>query len=367
MRSNQRRSTEPARRGSRATALIGLGLATALMLSGCSASYWPDFSPEQPTETTEAQPSNIAPVPVTSQQITSILEGVVAAAETGDAELDAAALASRFSGDALTQRTANYKIRAKVKDYGSIPAAITSDQLDYQLVQSTEGWPRTLFIVVASKAAEADGEEAQAPSLALTLTQRVPQENYHVNRAISLRGGIDMPQAAPAEEGTAVLSDSIDTLVMQPGKVGAAYAAILQSGQETEEAALFDLTDDPLLSNYGLAWANAANKKSKDDKKEMSYSVKVAEGGEPELALSTGVGGALVATTIIEEQVVDSGESRWKPQAEGAVAALSGLEGQQDRIVRKVAHQLLFFIPSKQDDSQIQLLGVTSELIAAGK
>lgn len=351
-------------------AAAAIGLTAALTLSGCSANYWPDLSPEetQAAETEAPVASDLAPVPVTLQQIQNIVDGVSEAAATGDTDLDDSALAERFSGDALDQRTANYKIRAQVPDYASTPAKITNSLLQYQLIQSTEAWPRTFLVTVASEAPPAaEGEEpADAPSLALVLTQRIPQENYRVSRVISLRGGIEMPQAAPAEEGTALLADDLESLVLQPGKVGASYAAILQGGIEVPEAEPFDLTDDPLIENYGQAWAASAKAKSEAEDKTQEYSVTVEQGAAPIVSLSTGVGGALVTTTVIESQVVDSAGGRYKPQAEGAVSALSGLTGQQDRIVRKVAHQLLFFVPSKSDGTKIQLLGVTSELVGAG-
>src|SRR5690606_38986493 len=149
------------------------------------------------------------------------------------------------------------------------------------------------------------------------------------------RGGIEMPQAAPAEEGTAWLANDLERLVLQPGKVGESYAAILQGGIEAAEAAPFELTADPLIENDGQAWVANAKAKSESEDKTQQYSVTVEQGPEQIVSLSTGVGGALVATTVIESQVVDSAGGRYKPQAEGAVSALSGLTGQQDRIVRR--------------------------------
>lgn len=361
---NQSSNRQMKRRGRAAAA--GLGLSAMLVLSGCSASYWPDFTASEPADTQTVKPTNVAPVPVSDAQVESIVRAVSRVAAVGDDALDATEIESRFAGDALAQRAANYKIRKAVDSYASIPAAITDERLGYQLVQSTESWPRTLLVTVASKvASEEDAEAGSAPSLALILTQRVPQENFHVTRAISLRGGIEMPKAAPAEEGTALLSDDIDSLVLKPAEVGNHYAAILQGGDEVDEAAEFDLTDDPLIGNYGRAWASDAKQKAEAEEKTLSYSVSIEQGDSPIVSMSTGVGGALVATTIIEQQVIDSAGGRWKPQAEGAVSALSGLSGQQDRIVREVAHQLLFFVPSKEDGSKIQLLGVTSELVGA--
>jgi hypothetical protein len=376
------RTSRPSRRRARATALPVLGLAVALGISGCSASYWPQFGAEPVEEQTPEQPTSIAPVPVKDEQLHRIVERVAAVATAADDDLDAEKLAERFTGDALAQRTANYTIRAEMPDYGVVPPRLTDEELDYELVQSTESWPRTLFVTVASTRGvddpedpvveDADGEgseseptetAAASPSLALVLTQETPQDNYHVSRVIALRGGISMPQAAPAEEGTALLANDIESLVLPPGDVGAQFAAVLQGGPDVPEAEAFDIAEDTLLQNYGKTLAEQAQVQSDGKGQTMVYSVAARQGDEAPVALSTGVGGALVATTVIEEQIVDAAGGRYKPQANGAVTALSGLTGEQERLVQEVAHQLLFYVPSKTDGSKIQLLGVTSELV----
>ncbi|UOR00284.1 glycosyltransferase [Leucobacter allii] len=381
------RATRSAR-ATRRIALPALGLAVAVGLTGCSASYWPAFGGEPAPEQTEEPASGIAPVPVTEGQLDRIVADVAAVSGEADDSFDAAALDARFTGDALEQRAANYTIRAAMPEYGVIPPRITDEALDYELVQSTETWPRTVFVTVASSsgaveepageevdgetpeiAGEANGEAAttedseSSPSLALVLTQQNPHENFHVSRVVALRGGISMPQAAPAEEGTAVLAGDTGTLVLQPDQVGAAYAAVLQNGADIPEAESFDLGTDTLLENYGKARAEQSQQQSDEKGQTMAFSVTARQGDEPITALSTGTGGALVATTVIEEQVVDAAGGRYKPQAKDAVTALSGLEGEQERLVQQVAHQMLFYVPSKTDGSQIQLLGVTSELV----
>lgn len=354
-------------RSRRLALLPAVGVTLALGLSGCSASYWPQFGEQPAAQTPTEKPvqSNVAPVPVTDAQITRIVKSVAESAGAADDALDPELLAPRFSGDALAQRSANYTIRAAMPDYAVLPPRLTSEQLDYTLVQSTEGWPRTLFVTVASKAG--DGSEEASPSVALIMQQQNPHENFSVTRDIALRGGISMPQAAPAEEGTAVLADDLETLVLAPGKVGDAYAALLQDGTETEDAKLFNLEGDTLLENYGLVRAATAQADSDAKGQTMKFSALAHQGELPVTALSTGAGGALVATTVIEEQVVDADGGRYKPQAKDAVTALSGLSGEQDRLVQQVAHQLLFFVPSKADEmnGKIELLGVTSELVGA--
>jgi len=367
-------------------AVPALGVALVLGLSGCSASYWPQFGEPVEQEVVEEAPAAVAPVPVTKAQIENIIERVSKVASESDDALSAEELQARFVGDALAQRTANYTIRNAVPDYAVIPPRITAEPLDYQLVQSTEGWPRTLFLTVASErgtsddneGAESEDDEAKtepesSPSLAMTLTQESPHDNFMVSRVIALRGGISMPQAAPAEEGTALLAQDLESLLLPPGEVGAAFASVLQDGEESEQFELFDLGEDRILENYGKARTAQtkaqAEEQAAEDGETMSmvYSVTARQGDEPAVALSTGVGGALVATTVIEQQIMDSDGGRHKPQAAGAVSALSGLEGQQERIVQVLAHQLLFFVPSKVDeDAKIQLLGVTSELVGAG-
>lgn len=366
-----------------------LVLTAALGLTACSPSYWPDFTPSDDRSVTvvETPDAALAPVPITPAQIDRIIADVAAVSEQADRALDAEILEARFGGDALAQRAANYQIRSQVPTYELVPPQITGEELGYELVQSTEGWPRTVFVAVGSVSdragssadAEADAEQepdAEAgaesetvadasPSLALIMTQGNPHENYRVSRVINLRGGIAMPEAAPAEEGTALLAPDLQTLVLPPGELGTAFAALLQGGPDVEEAALFDIADDPLLAGSGFAWQQQAQQKADADGTSVQYSVTVHEGSEPLTALSTGVGGGLVAVTVIEERLSDTAGGSYRLRAEGAVSALSGLSGQQERIVSEVAHQLLFFVPSKASGEKIQLLGATSELVGA--
>lgn len=361
-------------------AIPTLGLALALGLSGCSASYWPSTEPapteEAPSE--EAEP-NVAPVPVTRPQIDRIVADIAGAAAAGDEDLDAEALEPRFAGDALKQRVANYKIRKDVPKYEVVLPRITDEQLGYELVQSTEGWPRTVFVTLASEAPEpADSEKksdeeaeeaeepAASPSLALVLTQANPAENYLVSRIFSLRGGITMPEAAPSDEGTALLAPDLQSLVLPPGEVGEVYAKILAGDTDHEQAVFFDLENDSVIEKSGAAWVKAAKSAAKEDGNDVKYSVSAEQSESPVLSLSTGVGGALVATTVVESRV-EAQTGDYQPKAVGAVSALSGLEGPQKRIVSTVAHQLLFFVPKADSGETVQLLGYTTELVGAKK
>lgn len=387
-RAEQNTSKTVERRALRVGALPVLGLAAALTLSGCSASYWPDFSEQPVEEVPEEEAVEEAPLPVTEPQFEMILSRVASVAGESDETLDAELLATRFTGDALDERSANYKIREADPDYEVVPPSITDETLGYSLVQSTTGWPRTLFATVASTMggaeedapaaeAEAEGdasaeedavpeeEAASSPSLAIVLTQQNPHENFLVSHVVSLRGGISMPEAAPAEEGTALLSDDLQSLTLPPGEVAPAYASVLEGGIDVEEAESFMLEGDPLVERSGAAWAAEANSEAEADDSTVKYSVDVSAGDSKVVSLSTGVGGALVATTIMEDRIEDSEGEPLKPTASPSIEALSGLEGRQEMLVREVSHQMLFYVPSETSGAPIQILGATTGMVGA--
>ena len=377
-------SSTPTRRTAQRRAVMpALAVTAALALSGCSQNYWPDFSAgsgEEAATQTPATVPNAAPVPVSPTQVSRIVADISALSGAADDSLDATGLEARFTGDALTQRKANYTIRKAVSDYEVVVPSITDQELGYQLVQSTESWPRTIFVVVASQAEEvapAEGEtdsiddEQQAaadasPSLALIMTQQGPHENFLVSRTIALRGGITMPEAAPAEEGTALLADDLQTLLLAPAEVGTAYAAVLSGGTSVDQAADFDLEGDSLIERSGAAWVAQSAQAAAAGGSGINYSVSAAQSDAGIVSLSTGVGGAFVATTVLETRTEAPAEgSRWRPTVPKSLTALSGLEGQQEKLVSVVAHQLLFFVPGKDSGEKMQLLGYTSDLVSA--
>lgn len=378
----QRKASEAPARTAKRVALPALAIAGLLGLSGCSSEYWPSLAAD-PVQVAPPVDANVAHVPVTRAQIDRIIDDVATVSNEADDQLKAELLKPRFAGDALQQRAANYTIRAAVSDYDLVPPRITNQQLGYELVQSTDAWPRTMFITVASgvpaaestppttsettpsDAAQPGVEKPEAPSLALMLTQLSPHDNFKVDRVFTLRGGIAMPEAAPAEEGTALLANNLQTLVLSPTEVGAAYAAALAGDKSTPQAALFDFSDDKLMENSGAAWVALAQENAAANGQEVDYSVTVQPSSEPVVSLSTGAGGALVAATLVENRVADSGGGKWKPTADASVTALSGLSGRQERIVRQVTHQLLFFVPNKGSNQHIQLLGTSTQMVGA--
>ena len=378
------RRSSRARGASRAplTAVAAVGV---FALMGCSAEYWPGSQPaneEPPVE-------EVAVSPITEVQLERIIADVSATSVAADEAKDASLLESRFAGDALEQRKANYRIRSEVGDYSVVPPYILNERLGYELIQGTDTWPRTMFIAVASAAEppppeetepaddasdapveDADTEtpedtETASPTLGLLMTQADPQSNYVVTRVVSLRSGIEMPSAAPANEGTTVIDPATQSLRLAPEQVANAYANILNEGPESESAPLFNLEEDPVIAGGGTSWVAAEREQLEGQEGEATFA-SVSKQGSGSLTLSTGAGGALVFSTVTEERTTTAEEGSELPVGP-VVAAISDLEGNTQHITQTITHQLLFFVPNQSSEDPIQLLGYSSELVGASE
>lgn len=371
--------TKKAMKNRRLSLLAGAGAAALMVgLAGCSPSYWPQ--PVEPSPSVEAQePTDElrAPVPVVESQIDMITARISEVANTADSDLDSDVLKARFTGPAFDQRSANFTIRSAEPDY-QVPPRILSERLDYTLIQSTENWPRTMFITVDSSmtdpadsgeeesSEETEGEsnesagegEESTPTLALLVTQSDPRSNYMTSHVISLRGGIEMPPAAPLSEGTALLSDDLKTLQLEPRMVSTAFADVLQAGQESEWYDLFALDDEILLDKMGAAWANQQSGEN------VNYSASVKATEVPVVSLSTGQGGALVIASVFDDHITASDGERYRVELSKIEQAL-GLSGSQERVVQRWLHDVLFYVPSAESGDKIVILGSSSEIVSA--
>lgn len=379
------------RRGSKLGFVVPGLVVASLTLTACSPSYWPQAEVEAPTSGPELEEdqsvNDQAVVPVTEGQLETILQRVVESASAADEARDASLLEDRFTGPALEQRTANYLVQAKEEGTQALPF-ITTNRLQYDLVQSTEKWPRSMFITVESSdtlvadepdveedtelettetetevSEEAEGsttpEQETTPTLVLLLKQMSPHENFQVHHVVSLRGGIEMPAAAPVEEGTAVLSNDIKTLLMPPGDVAATFAEIMQTGEENIElAASYALEGEMLLEKFGSAWA-------KDFcKEDQTCSVSVESKPEQIVSLSTGQGGALMFATIIDSHTMEVDDER-KVLLPTPTEEAFGLDAQYSKVTRTWQHEILFYVPTAESTDPIQVLGSQSQVIGA--
>lgn len=361
-------------------ALVALG--AVLGTTGCSARFWPSFSSESvsettaPTTTTSSETGETAPTlppsPVTEAQLTSIVSRIAALSASADQALSEDEIKQRFVGSALAQRVANYKIRAAVEGTPP-PFVITGELLDYNLIQSTEGWPRTILATTKSEfpkgietPKDSHGKPSESPALALVLKQNSPYSNYMVHDVIEVRGGVKFPEAAAVEEGVAVLPNDTKTLLLPPNKVGIAFGQILAEGEAAPAYNKFDLTDDPLVAQMGKAWLEKSQAEAAAKGETVEYSLEMGQADDV-LALSTGAGGVLVSVTVNEKHIAKSTQARGSVKLTPAVKALSGLSGSKKSVYQLWQHQMLFFVPSEGETDKIQVLGSTTAMTGAGE
>ncbi|WKK71415.1 hypothetical protein Q0F99_18880 [Rathayibacter oskolensis] len=351
-------SPRPSRR--RGLLVLPVVVGTSVLLAGCSSDYWPDLAAgatETPTAsaTSTAEPAaEVATLVVTTQQAEAIVASVSAVAAAADAAHDATALAERFQGEALTERTTNYEVVVKG---GTIdpPQAIPATPVSLVLPQDTESWPRLVTAVVQNSA-----DSTQAP-IALVMSQASPRVDYKVDYAISLEANARIPDVAPVTVGTSIVAPDSKLMKLAPETVGSAYADILANGDASAYAETFSADGDTLRGQVGIDKKNA-DRAALPDTASIEFSNKA--GTSSTVALATNDSGALVAASIAEVSTV-------KPTAEGSTVSTSGAsqtllgtDKSTTGIETTYGYQLLFYVPPVGSEEKIVMLGWSQGLVS---
>ncbi|WP_150957154.1 glycosyl transferase [Microbacterium testaceum] len=362
-------STTPGRRGA-ARALGGrraliavpaLGISAAL-LAGCSADAWPQFAAtESPSPTpTVIVPEGQFPPAVTEAQAQRIVAKVSSTVAQADASLDATAAAERLAGPALAERETNYKLRAAISDRPALPA-IPAEPVQIVLPQTTGTWPRTLMTVVES------ADAATPTTTIMMMTQQTPWEEYKASYVGNLEASTNLPELAAAYVGATQVPPDSSFLVMAPEKVAAAYADVINNGQNSASYAKFDTANDLLLA------AIQDNKTKRTDElnqtgagtAEISFSA--SAGAATPIALATLDTGAIVAVNVYESDTAKptNKDAVIKLDNNPAVKALTGVDQSATGFTTTYSDQVFFYVPSQGSDDQIRLLGYRSSLLEA--
>ncbi|MWV58194.1 hypothetical protein [Rathayibacter sp. VKM Ac-2754] len=348
----------PARR--RRLLVLPVVVGTSVLLAGCSSDYWPDLAagatgtPSASASSTAAPAAEVATPVVTTQQAEAIVASVADVASAADAAHDATALAERFQGEALTERTTNYEVVVKG---GTIdpPQAIPASPVSLVLPQDTEAWPRLVTAVVQNST-----DTTQAP-IALVMSQASPRVDYKVDYAISLEANARIPDVAPVTVGTSIVAPDSKLMKLAPEEVGSAYADILANGDTSSFAESFSADGDTLRGQVGIDKKNA-DRAALPDTASIEFSNKA--GTSPTVALATNDSGALVAASIAEVSTV-------KPTAEGSTVSTSGAsqtllgtDKSTTGIETTYGYQLLFYVPPVGSEEKIVMLGWSQGLVS---
>jgi hypothetical protein len=340
------------------TILIG-----ALVLTGCSADYWPDFG-AKPTSSATVTPlatdlpgqgKDAMPPAVTAPQLDDIVTRISTVATEADNKLNSDLIATRFTGPALDERKANYAIRAKKSDAAPLQA-IPAGPVVVGLPQATDAWPRVVSAVVQDK------NNAKSAPLDLVMVQQSPRDNYQVEYAVTLQADAKVPDLAPVNIGTSVVPPNSKLLVIEPDQLGAAYGDVLMNGSKSKYASLFDEKTDGLNKQVGADY-KAKQIAALPTTATLAYSSGKAS-GDP-IAMATNDSGALVATSVTETATVKPVEDGAKVGAGSVTAALTGVDESTTGLATTYGYQLLFYVPPADSKDKIRLLGFSQAPISA--
>lgn len=365
-------STSPARRGlSRITGARGgrralvavpaLGVSIAL-LAGCSADAWPQLAAtESPSPTpTVIVPEGQFPPAVTEAQAQRIVSRVSTTVASADAALDQNAAAQRLAGAALAERTTNYRLRAALPDRPALPA-IPAEPVQIVLPQTTGTWPRTLMTVVES------ADAATPTTTIMMMTQETPWDEYKASYVGNLEASTNLPElAAPYVGATQVPPDS-SFLVLAPEKVAAAYADIINNGENSASWSTFDTANDLLLSAIQDNKTKRTEELNQTGAGTAEISFTASAGPAAPIALATLDTGAIVAVNVYESDTAKptNADAVIKLDNNPAVKALTGVDQSATGFTTTYTDQVFFYVPSQGSEDQIRLLGYRSSLLEA--
>ena len=333
-------------------------LVGGIALTGCSPDAWPDLQPEatpSPSASVIVPEGQGAPA-VTKTQAERILGRISEQVAAADEAKDPKAAALRLTGPALTERETNYRLRTELPDADPLPA-IPAGTMTALLPQAKNDWPRMFMAVV---------EDADGVATVMTATQSDPWAEYKVAYISSLRADATMNLAAEYVGAVAVEPNS-PFLLMPPENLAAAYADVLDKGDKSEFAALFDEKTDTFRSLVAENRA-AVLKKFNETGEETGRVSFLAEPGDSEpLSLVTLDSGAIVAVTVTENEtaVPTDDDAVIKLGENVVVKALSGVSQSSTGFQTRYTDQLYFFVPAQGSNDKIQLLASRSNVLDA--
>jgi len=347
-------------RGKRSLLIVPAVAVSALLFAGCSADSWPELAgtpTPTPTETVLEQEGEQAPA-VTEAQATRILDRIAATVADADANMDPALAATRLAGSPLAERETNYKLRAAIADYAA-PAAIPAKPVFPLLPQAYEGWPRTVMAVVA--------DEANKTASIMMLTQQDQWADYKLSYLASLEAETKLPDLAPAYIGAPGVQPDSPFLLMPPEDVAAAYADILNKGEDSEYASLFETAGDQFRAEVMADRQARRDGFNATGSKTGTLTFEAAAGATAPLALTTLESGAIVAVSLTETDVAKptNPEAVIKIGDNPRAKALAGAEQSATGFTSTFSDQLFFYVPSQGSTEKIRLLGHGSNFLDA--
>ncbi len=347
-------------RGSRAFIAIPAVAVSALLFAGCSADSWPQFaqSPTPSPTATVIVPEGQQQPAVTEAQAERILTRVSQTVAEADENRDAALAATRLEGIVLEERKTNYKLRGAISEYEAL-ASIPDKPLEITLPQAYDGWPRMFMAVVNST--------SDNTASIMYLTQTDPWAEYKLTYVANLEAATTMPDLAPAYIGATAVPPDSSFLLLPPNQLAIAYSDVLNKGDDSEYAALFEADGDQFRTSIEADRKKRLEEFNKTGAKTAKLTFASSPGTEDPLALATLESGAIIAINLYETDTVvpTNKDAVIKLPGNATVKELAGASQSATGFTTTFSDQLFFYVPSQGSAEKIQLLGYGSNILDA--
>jgi hypothetical protein len=357
-------ATPPTRRalsaGRRSFVVLPAVAVSALLFAGCSADAWPQLAGSA-TPTPSASvivPENQQATAVTKPQAERILARIAATVAEADEAMDGSLVATRLDGAALATRLTNYKLRAEISDYQALDP-IASKPLEITLPESNDLWPRSVLAVV-------DDSETNASSI-MVLTQADPWSSYKLTYQGNLEASTLMPDLPAVYLGAPRIQPDSQFMLLPPGEVAAAYADIINKGEDSEYYGLFEAEGDQFRTTIATSREEQLAEFNKTASKTGSLTFTSVPGSFEPYAIATLESGAIVAVNLNEQEIVKptNADAVIKVDGNAEVKALSGATQSATGFTTTYSDQLFFYVPGQGSTEKIRLLGYASAILDA--
>jgi hypothetical protein len=335
---------------------------SAALLAGCSADAWPRFAP---AETPSPTPSVIVPEgqqspAVTESQAERILTRISQTVADADAARDSTLAATRLSGPALAERQTNYTLRGALPDVAA-PPAIPDQPVEIILPQQSDTWPRSVLTVVE------DPQDATVAPTIMLMTQTDPWSEYKAEYIASLEASTSLPELPAPYVGSVLAPPDSAFLRLAPAEVAAAYADLINNGDNSTFAADFDTSGDLLLPSITQNQQQRLDQFNQTASDTGKLEFQATAGTAAPIALTTNDGGAIVAVEVHENDRVSptNPDAVIRLENNAVVKTLVGVDQSAKGFTTTYTDQLFFYVPLEASDEPIRLLGYRSNILQA--
>lgn len=315
-----------------------LSLAVVGALGGVAPAHADSASP---SPAASAAGSGDLPV-VTDDQLKRILSSTADAVSSADAAKNAKDLGDRATGEALTIRTQNYKIRASATSHPAV-APIAAQKLLTQVVPTDRAWPRTVTAVT-------QGAKNPTP-LILTLTQKSARENYKLVSASYLLPGNTFP-AMSADGVKTRDAKSANGLTASPSD---AIAALVARLKDPKGSAKTKFGDNTYFQQTEELKNNVIDPKNNGADVKPAFDFKLV--GQPDAVYTSDDGGAVVVADLeFTVTLTPPNEGDTVDLADEAVSTLAGTKKTNKKVTEHFIDSVTLRIPPSGSKESFTLL-----------